>query len=155
MKAAALLMFLATSGLAQSAPVPLPAVRELLEAPTVVMIAGRQVRLDAYLWRDFMPIAASNGSPLGAVVRARTSDGTTFPAGARIEAVWIVRAPDVWTAVVTDRSDELEPATREVVASGGPKWGPGITVEVIARIRSVDGTTILVRAPSRRINRTD
>ena len=155
MKAVALLLLLASAGLAQRAPDPAPAVRDLLAAPTTVRIGARLVRLDASLWRDFMPMAEPNGSPLSAVVRARTADGSAFPSNAHIVAVWIVRDPDVWTAAVADRSDALEPSTNEVVATGGPKWGPGITVEVIARIRKVDGTTILVRAPSRRINRTD
>jgi hypothetical protein len=43
----------------------------------------------------------------------------------------------------------------DVVARDGPKWGPGIDVDVIVGVRDGAGAVSLLRAPAQRNKRTD
>jgi len=42
-----------------------------------------------------------------------------------------------------------------VVARNGPKWGPGVEVDVVVRLRDAAGHGVLLQAPGQLIGRTD
>ena len=129
---------------------------ELRVAPTTVVVGGKTLSLDAYLWRDFQPISPPNGKPLVGVMRVRSVDGTGVLASTRVVGVWVLNGDDVWAAEGREEQQRTPGATQfEVVARDGPKWGPGIDVDVIVGIRDGSGALSLLRAPARRINRTD
>ena len=98
-----------------------------------------------FLNRDFAPSSPSNGRPLAVVVRMPDRLATV-----RVERVWVLFGDDVWSADL-----EHIPGTQDWVARGGPKWGPGVRVDVIARLRDATGNEIVIRAPDRLIERTD
>ena len=58
---------------------------ELEGAPARVQIAGSELKLETYLWRDFMPmlVAPPDGTPLIAVLRIVTTDATRYPRGSK------------------------------------------------------------------------
>jgi hypothetical protein len=43
----------------------------------------------------------------------------------------------------------------EVFAEGGPKWGPGIEVDVVVRLRDAAGKSWYLKARRQPIHRTD
>jgi hypothetical protein len=138
-----------------TAPEPLPA-PELRAAPTVVTLAGKPLVLETFLWRDFMPISPPDGKPLIAVLRVRAADGTAVPPGVRADAVWVVFGGEVWTArEVEERARDETAPFYEAVARNGPKWGPGVTVEVVVRLRDSTGRSVLLRAADQLVHRTD
>ena len=111
--------------------------------PTSAIVAGRRFELSAFLWRDFMPVAPPDGQPLAVVVRLPDQLTTV-----RVEHIWVLFGDDVWSAEA-----EQVPGTQDWVVRGGPKWGPGVRVDVVARLR--DGTNeVLVRAADRLIEST-
>ena len=136
-----------------------PPLSELEGAPSRVQIAGSELKLETYLWRDFMPsfspTATPNGTPLIAVLRILTTDGTRVPEGLRAEQVSINYQGEVWTAAVKQEHPSTEPGVLEVVARNGPKWGPGVKVDVVVRLRGARGQTYWLRAPDQPIHRTD
>jgi hypothetical protein len=67
-----------------------------------------------------------------------------------VERIWVLHGTQVWSAGV-----EQVAGTQDWVARDGPKWGPGIRVDVVARLRNADGEEVLVRAANRLIERTD
>jgi hypothetical protein len=137
-----------------TAPEPRP-VPELKAAPTVVTMEGKPLVLETFLWRDFMPISRPDGQPLIAVLRVKTTDGSAVPPDVRADAVWVVFGGQVWAARAAEESarDETAPFY-EVVARNGPKWGPGVTVEVVVRLRDGAGRSVLLRAPDQLVHRT-
>lgn len=128
---------------------------EAANAPTRIQLDGRELTLEAYLWRDFMPVAPPNGQPLVAVLRVRTANGTQFPAGVTADLVSVLYDGQVWAAPAVQEHPGTQPNVLEVVARDGPKWGPHVYVDVVVRLRDAGGQTHLLRAPNQLIGRTD
>ena len=132
--------------------------QELLEAPLQIEIDGRQYTLETYLWRDFMPPSEPNGSPLAAVVYITAVDGLPFPAEVDSNRLWVVYGEKIWETEFSGESRPRDPGHPHQLAkyaSGGPKWDTGIQVEVIVRVRTLSGKTLLLRATKQAIYRTE
>lgn len=133
-----------------------PKLSELQAAPEAIVVAGSAFSLKAELWRDFMPVAPPNGQPLAVVGQLCTLD-KAVPANLTIDRVSVVFGTEIWTAAI-DHVVEVTSTTcgAQFVAAGGPKWGPGVTVDVIVRVREGGpGRTFLLRAANQPIGRTD
>jgi hypothetical protein len=138
-----------------SSTAPSPPSSDLAAAPTRVVLAGKSIVLDASLWRDFMPISPPDGKPLAGVVRVRTEDGSGVPASVRADAVWVLKGSDIWSTVPREEWSRHETAPNyDVVVRDGPKWGPGITVDVVVRLRDTSERDLLLRVANRLIQGT-
>jgi hypothetical protein len=136
-------------------PLPRRPASELRTAPTSVAVAGKTLLLESYLWRDFMPVAPPNGTSLMVVLRVKTSDGSTVPTSVTADGAWVVFEEDVWaTEVEEEFPRDIVAPNYEVVARGGPKWGPGVSVDVVVRLRH-EGREHLLRVADQPIRRTD
>ena len=73
-----------------------------------------------------------------------------------IDSAWVVNGSLIWAQRATE---VLPPNVRrggyEAMIGEGPKWGPGIAVDIVARIRLGNGAPLLVRASDVTIRRTD
>jgi hypothetical protein len=152
-KIAAVLASVIMVACAEDALAPSP-VAELVNAPVKVRVAGVDLTLETYLYRDFQPITPPNGQPLIAVVRVKTANGATLPAGLDAEVLHVLYGEDVWAASPVEEHPATAPGVLEVVARNGPEWGPGVTVDVVLRLRH-GGTTLLLKAAAQQIHRTD
>ena len=133
-----------------------PLTSELHNAPQQTTLAGVTLQLETYLWRDYQPIAPPDGEPLIAVLRVKSVDGASIPAALQADSTWIINGDLVWaTAVHEERPRGTDPRFVEVVARDGPKWGPGIAVDVVVRLRDGAGHEVLLQARAQWINRTD
>ncbi|MDB4881438.1 MAG: S-layer protein [Gemmatimonadetes bacterium] len=129
---------------------------EVRTAPTAQSIAGQSVLLETQLWRDFQPVAPPDGQPLIVVARVRTSDGSALAPGLRADSVWVMFGEKAWsTRAVQEQPRASTASYLEVVARDGPKWGPGVSVDVVVRVMDGSGRPVYVRAANQRINRTD
>jgi hypothetical protein len=122
-----------------------PELAGLRGTPTSAILGGQLFELQVHLYRDFMPVSPPNGQPLAVVVRLPDRLATV-----RVERIWVIFGDQVWSADV-----EQVPGTQDWVARGGPKWGPGVRVDVVARLRDATGNEVVIRAPDRLIERTD
>ena len=139
-----------------------PTAKELRAAPEAITIGDRKLVLQADLWRDFMPISPPDGKPLIAVLKLKTTDAARFPEGVAVESVWIVNGEEVWSAAAKevrkpndDVSEGPGPSTMEICVRNGPKWGPGIKVDVVIGVKDAQGQLHLLKAPGQDIGRTD
>lgn len=130
---------------------------QLRLVPATAVVGGRTYQLESFLWRDFMPgpDVGSNGRPLIATVRVGTSDKSLMPVDVVVDGMWVVNGDEVWRATPREEQPRSEPTKFEVVARDGPRWGPGITVDVVVRLRASGGENAFVRAAGQPINRTD
>ena len=126
-----------------------PAAASPTSAPERVEIGGREYALTANAWRDFQPVAPPNGQPLIVVVKVSPSDMMPLPNDIAIDHIWVLNGKEQWSAKPEPGATGLETAVRN-----GPKWGPGIKVDVVARLKQ-GKQTWLVRAPGVDIKRTD
>jgi hypothetical protein len=125
-------------------------------APTSVLLAGKTLTLSTYLWRDFHPISPSDGKALSGMLRISTADGSAVPSSISADRVWIILESQVWTVTPSEvgTRDGTAPVY-ELTFRDGPKWGPGVTVDVVIRLQEGSGRTVLLRVASQPIQRTD
>ena len=143
----AVLMVVAGCGTACTCCCPAPA--SPASAPERVQIDGREYTLTANAWRDFQPVAPPNGQPLITMVKVSAADAAPIPADLSVERVWVLNGKNQWSATPEPGTTGLETAVRN-----GPKWGPGIRVDVVVRLKQ-GKQTWLVRAAGVDIKRTD
>ena len=134
---------------------PLP-VNQLRSAQLIARVDGKDLILSPYLYRDFQPVAPPDGQPLIAGLRVFAADSSAVPASIRVDAVWVVYGDQVWAATAgEERFENLPTPYYQVIARNGPKWGPGVRVDVVVRIRHSSNATSLLRAADQLIGRTD
>ena len=146
----------ACSGDRALAPTVLPAFADLRTAPEVASLDGAAVRLEAFAWRDFQPISPSDGKPLIVVVRIKRVDGKVVPSTLKADALWVVNGELAWAASVREEQPRgSDSSFFEAVARNGPRWGPGVAVDVVVRLHGVSGQRALVQVRGQVIQRTD
>ena len=137
-----------------SSPPEIP-IETLLSAPDTVEVDSQKIFLTTYLWRDFMPVSPPDGKPLNAVVNIQNVDSSDLPSGLEAEAIYIVNANEIWNSYF---SKEIPPDNSSFqlvrIARDGPKWNPGIYVDVIVLLK-FNKESILLKASDQIINRTD
>jgi len=116
-------------------------------APVSAEVDGRTFRVEADLWRDFQPVAPPEGQPMMAVARVVAGDGLSLPDDLTVDRLWVVKGEERWAPVIQTEGHTVH-------AADGPKWGPGIEVDVVVRLAR-GKQTWLVRAPDVPIKRTD
>jgi hypothetical protein len=131
----------------------------LLGKPEQISINDTTYSIKTSLWRDFMPFCPPNGQPLICVIDLIGDNEVELPETVDLDRVWIINGNKVWESDFSkeDRSifenDEIK---KEKVAREGPKWGPGINVDVVVRIvDKADNKVYFLRAPNQPINRTE
>jgi len=135
-----------------------PDLDDLTAAPEAIVIGSRAYTLETYLYRDFMPISPPDGRPLTSIIRVIAEDRKPFPANLDADRVWVIQGGDIWEAELPAATSPGDPARQhqlEKVAQNGPKWGPGIYVDVVVRVVESGGNDHLLRASNQYIARTD
>lgn len=124
--------------------------RELRESPESVMISGTNLVLTTYLWRDFMPIAEPGGSEMMAAVNLQATAGD-FPAGVEPERLYVIYENQIWAT--SFESISQTDSGLEMMARGGPKWGPDEEVDAVVMFIH-DGKTHYIQAKDQMIQST-
>ena len=101
-----------------------------------------------------MPVSPPCGKPLIVVARLVETDSLAIPSNVVMDSLWVVNGEDTWATVSGERRSR-QPDQIEEVARGGPKWGPGITVDVGVRVRTGSEEAHHILATNQRIDRTD
>jgi hypothetical protein len=128
--------------------------RQLASAGSTAEVGGVAITLDPYLWRDFMPPTPAERSDLRASVTVMTATGRDIPPGLDVVRLYLVNGADAW---VTDCSQEGRPSAAseiQCVARGGPRWDPGLEVDVYVKVADAAGTTAYLAARGRMITAT-
>ena len=69
--------------------------------------------------------------------------------------MWVLKGADTWSALPREERSRTETSPLyELVARDGPKWGPGISVDVVIRLLDGNGRTYLLRVADRPIQGT-
>ena len=106
------------------------------EAAETLTIGSNSFVLDAYLWRDFMPISPENGKPMISINWLICTELVKIPDNLSMVRQYVIYKDDIWIA---DYENE-EPAPSlpeykiERISRNGPTWGPDIYVDVISQI---------------------
>jgi hypothetical protein len=104
------------------------------KAVKVVTIDADTYFLDAYLWRDFMPISPPNGKPLISINWLIRTDSSVIPDNVELKQQYVIYGDSIWIANYDNETQKTPDYKKEKVSRNGPKWGPEVYVDVIAKI---------------------
>jgi hypothetical protein len=126
--------------------------QELRSSPEIQVIAGKALILKTNVWRDFMPIAEENGSPMICLNYLIVADSTVIPNSIILKKQHIVMGNEIWSA------DYLEFSTPKIfmlegIVRNGPKWGPHIKVDIICEFE-YQGKIFKILAKDQNIEKT-
>lgn len=132
-------------------------VSELFEKSSEsINIGQNKYILEAYLWRDFQPISPPDGRPLSAINRLVNVDSTDISEKVDLIEQYVIKNDSVWIAPYDHTSPHTPEFRIEKISGNGPKWGPEIYVDVIAKVRDINtGTDYFIRKENVNILRTD
>ena len=124
---------------------------QLKSNPENVVINGNRYTLYSYLWRDFMPVVESNGTPLMCVVRIiGDNERTILHDATSLSKIYVVYGHQVW---ISDKFEVhiFQDNKWDVVIRNGPKWGPNVVVDVICEFNNIGKSYTLI-SKSQKIN---
>jgi len=145
--------------LAQSALVSTPGLSEPLAdrssqqlaftrgAKEKMVIEGATLRLQASIWRNFMPVIIdANSTRLRATISLVDVNEKPVPPTIHAETVWVVQGDRVWKTnkVEEDEGDDANPSIRSFTVGNGPKWPTQSYVDVYVRIADQNGVHYLL-----------
>lgn len=110
--------------------------------------------LETYMWRDFMPISPPDGKPLIAIIKIHVSDILVFPSELSLERIWLINDINIISALHTTEY-KISGNIFEMVFRNGPKWGPGIAIDVVVKLRDINQNIYYLKAVNQPIYRTD
>jgi hypothetical protein len=118
-------------------------IEELKSAPSKIMIDGKSLTLEVYIWRDFMPTTDTfvNTGIMGSI-KIKTSDSTQIPASLTVTKLWILNKDSVWETKPV-RTNFLAPDVLEIFVSRGPSWDKGIKTDVVTEIKLNNNVKLL------------
>jgi len=129
--------------------------QDLRAAPEKIEINGTEYTLETYLWRDFMPICPPDGRPLVALVKVKAPGETAISSKIDATRLWVVKGKEIWETEFANEEGSAIGDTLEKIGRDGPKWGPGITVDIVVKIIDLkSGKSYLLKASNQYIHRT-
>ena len=120
--------------------------------PVAVQIGNDSIFLTTYLWRDFMPTTGKDGSGLYCTNQLTYKDSLSIPTGLKFKTQYVINGDQVWANQNVDIDDGESNLIRAGI-NGGPKWGPGIFVDVVCEFE-IDNQTYRIIAKQQKINAT-
>ena len=108
--------------------------------PDTLILDEYVVVIDVSLNRDFMPVAPPDGRPLSAGVTLREVYQQALDYSIDDPTAFVVNGGAMW-AVSLDPLSHIYHPNNEQPYSGwaGPKWGPGISVDVVMMFQDESG----------------
>jgi hypothetical protein len=129
--------------------------QDLQTAPEKIEVNGTEYTLETYLQRDFMPISPPDGSPLIALVKVKAPGETAISSKIDATRLWVVKGKEIWETEFANEEGSAIGDTLKKIARDGPKWEPGISVDVVVRIIDLkSGKNYLLKASNQAIHRT-
>lgn len=117
-----------------------PSITELkAKAVDTLNINANRLTLDAYLYRDFMPVSPPNGKPMIAINWLIDVDSMKIPEHLEMVGQAVIYGDSIWISDyepddgITSSEFKWQRTSRD-----GPKWGPDVYVDVISLVRDTE-----------------
>lgn len=122
------------------------------------LIGANTFVLEAYIWRDFMPMMPDDDYNRGmrSVNWLVSTDSTPIPDNINMVKQYIIHKNKVWEAGYEDEPYPLFPDRIMRISRNGPEWETGISVTVFSQIYdSETKTSFYLKCNDVLIHRTD
>ena len=129
--------------------------QDLQAAPKRIEINGIEYTLETHLNRDFMPVSPPDGQPLVALIKVKAPGETAISSKIDATRLWVVKGKEIWETGFTGEERPTIGDTLEKIGRDGPKWEPGISVDVVVEIIDLkSGKSYLLKASNQAIHRS-
>jgi hypothetical protein len=81
-----------------------------------------------------MPISPPNGKPLISLNWLISNDSSAIPSNIKLVLQYVINSDSVWIADYLNDTRNAPVYKIEKISNDGPKWGPFIYVDIIAKI---------------------
>lgn len=120
-------------------------------AEDILNLGKSVLRLQAYIWRDFMPMvfpedpveakaAVARARGMIASIRLVDVNGNPLPPKLHAISVWIVQGDRVWrTNSIEEKCDDPDQSTCDVIVRKGPQWQPRTYVDLVVEFKGEYG----------------
>ncbi len=127
----------------------------LKRAPVQLDVKDFKIIMEAYLWRDFMPIGPPEGKPLKVSIKLIAERRKEFPKFIEAKHLWVIKAEEIWHTTILKIQPPEYPNQKIIFAEDGPKWDPGTEVDVTILLKDKKSHEIyFLRSPNQIIQRT-
>ncbi len=126
--------------------------------PQELPMSASPLFLGTELFRNFQPMASSDGQPLVAVLTITSTlpDSSSYLNGIKVQSIKIVFGSKIWEPKEWETRYPIGVQVGlEIVARNGPKWGPNVDVDVFVVGSSPDGTPFTIEARKQNIGRVE
>jgi hypothetical protein len=116
-------------------------------AKETMVIEGSTLRLQASIWRNFMPVIIdANSARLRASISLIDVNEKPVPRALHAETVCVVQGDRVWKTnkVEEGGEDHANPSIRSFTVGSGPKWPTQSYVDVFVRVADQNGEHYLL-----------
>ena len=135
----------------------------LTDTPSILSSATKEViisdfyyTLSARLWRDFQPISPPDGKPLVLVVDIIESNSKNIPSSVVVDSFWVINGDQIWSGLLSTEDHSTAPLNkRRIIIRNGPKWEPGIYVDLVVRLLDRDQNIHWLKEENLLIKRTE
>jgi hypothetical protein len=126
------------------------------KARDTILIDAYNYFLEAFLWRDFQPISPPNGQPLISINWLVRADSNAIPSNIKLKLQYVINGDSVWIADYMNDTRSSPEYKQEKISMNGPKWGPNIYVNIIAKITdTIENRDFYLKRSNVLIGRTD
>jgi len=134
------------------------AIELLREATDRIIINNMSLTVEAFLWRDFMPVVEEGGTGIYAVITIVATNVSIFPDYLDSERMWVIYwgaeiwipedppEAEIWITELEDMG--IEQNTLKKRASDGPKWDIGIIVHIVLELVRSNGDKYYLHSQS-------
>ena len=114
--------------------VPADTLSEIRAAPETLILGNATLRMEAYAWRNFMPMAGvkADSRPLSASIKLIVARGPMVPH--RVTGVWILQDESIWQLYDMDLPGNSTANPYEIVVRDGPRLAPHSYIDIVVRI---------------------
>ena len=127
-------------------------VLDVPQLPISIGIGEEIIELEAYIYRDFMPISPPDGKPMCGLVTLKTKSGNAVPKGITVISIRISHKKKSWSAKMK-MDPNFNRKNVNVRVDGGPKWQTGIMIDITVYLK-YNGREYLLQLEKRKLHKT-
>jgi len=127
------------------------------DALDTLVIGSESYVLDAYIWRDFQPMCPPGGREMISINWLINIDSVKISDNIKMIKQYVINKDSIWISDYMNRSSNSQVEYKiEKISINGPKWGPGINVDVISEIHDFNtGMDYYLECKDVYVGRTD
>ena len=125
-------------------------------AKETLLIGNIPFVLEAYIWRDYMPVIPPEGRGIVSINWLVSPNSIPMPNHINMVKQYVIYEDKVWDADYESESDRTYFNKIERISRNGPQWETGISVTVVSQIYdSETKTNYYIKCNDVTIHRTD